>query len=196
MVRWILLGALFALLLPACEQRQAPPSFTATDISAVDFGRDFRLTDHHGHVRQLADFKGKVVVLFFGYSHCPDVCPTTLSTMAGVMKRLGKHASKIQVLLVTLDPERDTQAVLAQYVPFFHPSFLGLYGDTAATAKVSADFHVYAKRQDTGSKAGYTLDHSAGSYVFDPSGKLRLYLDYGQNVDAITQDLLLLLKLK
>lgn len=194
MTKQMLLGLLLVLLLPACEQRQPAPPFTATDISAADFGRDFRLTDHHGRARQLSDFRGKVVLLFFGYTYCPDICPTTMSTMVKVIKRLGKDAGKVQVLFVTLDPARDTRAVLARYVPFFHPGFLGLYGDTGATAKVAADFRVYAKRQQGASANGYTLDHSAGSYVFDQNGKLRLYLDYGQSVDAIAQDLRLLLK--
>ena len=129
---------ILALLLAGCDKLGTkPPSFQNTDLTGLDYAQDFALTDHTGKPRSLADFKGKVVVMFFGYTQCPDVCPTTMAEMAGVMKELGPQADQVQVLFVTVDPERDTQALLAQYVPAFDPHFLGLYGDAAATAKVA-----------------------------------------------------------
>lgn len=187
--RRLAMGAALALLF-AC----APEPFLGTDITGADYGQDFHLADHHGKPRSLADFRGRAVVLFFGYTHCPDVCPTTLSEAALAMKALGEDAKRVQVLLITLDPERDTREVLAQYVPAFHPDFLGLWGDSAATAKVARDFKVFYQKQPGGTPGGYTLDHSAGTFVFDPSGRLRLYFGYGKGGDALVHDLRLLLK--
>jgi protein SCO1 len=192
------LHALFALLIAVasisgCDQLSSAKKFHSTDITGVDFGTDFKLTDHNGQVRTLADFKGKAVVMFFGYTHCPDVCPTTLSEVAQALNIIGDKASKVQVLFVTVDPARDTQSLLAQYVPAFNPGFLGLYGDEAATAKVAKDFRVfYQKHQKKGAKS-YDVDHTAGTYVFDQSGKLRLFMSYGQGAEKIAQDLQALL---
>ncbi len=182
----LLLPVLLALLAGCGPQR---PEFKGTDVTGVDWGRDFHLTDHTGKPRSLTDFRGKVVVLFFGYTHCPDVCPTTLSEMGAVMKRLGKDAERVQVLFATLDPARDTPALLAQYVPQFNPAFLGLYGDEAATRQTAQEFKVFYQKQDTGSKGGYTLDHSANTYVFDPAGHLRLLFGFGTGVDPIVHDI-------
>lgn len=189
MLRWPAIWAALALL-SAC----APEPFLGTDITGADYGKDFHLTDHYGKPRSLADFRGRAVLLFFGYTRCPDVCPTTLSEAALAMKALGEDAKRVQVLFVTLDPERDTRELLAQYVPAFHPDFLGLSGDSAATAKVARDFKVFYQKQPGGTPGGYTLDHSAGSFVFDPSGRLRLYFGYGKGGDALTHDLRILLK--
>lgn len=182
--------ALLLTLLIACSE---PQRFNATDMTGADFGADFALTDHTGQPKRLADFSGKVVVLFFGYTQCPDVCPTNMGALDGVMKQLGPDAGRVQVLFITLDPERDTQELLAQYVPAFHPSFLGLRGDAAATAAVAKSFKVFFQKQPGKTAGSYTVDHSAGTYVFDPKGRLRLYVTHGATPDKITQDIKALL---
>ena len=136
-----------AALIVGCDSSFKAPAFQLTDVTGAEFARDFQLTDHNGKPRTLADFKGKVVVVFFGYTHCPDVCPTTMSELALVMKELGKDADRLQVLFITVDPERDTPAVLSQYVPAFHPDFLGLYGDADATARTAKEFKVIYQKQ-------------------------------------------------
>ncbi|HQR03897.1 MAG: SCO family protein [Proteobacteria bacterium] len=177
---------LVLLALAACSSKV---TFNATDITGVDWGRDFHLRDSTGKPRQLADFRGKVVVVFFGYTHCPDVCPTTLSTLRTVMDALGTDAGKVQVLFVTLDPERDTPEILAQYVPAFYPSFLGLTGDPAQIAATAKEFKVFYQRQEGKAPGSYTLDHTASSFVFDPAGRLRLYVSPGQSAEKIVEDL-------
>ncbi|MCY1240518.1 Cytochrome oxidase Cu insertion factor, SCO1/SenC/PrrC family [Cupriavidus oxalaticus] len=186
--RFSLLAAL-ALALAACGQQKA--SFRNVDISgAADFGKDFSLPDHNGKVRTIADFKGKAVVMFFGYTHCPDVCPTTMAELKAVMEQLGPDADRVQVLFVTVDPERDTQALLAQYVPAFDPRFLGLRpADDAALQKLAKDFKVFYAKVPGSSPNNYTVDHSAGSYVFDPEGRLRLFIRHGQGPEPIAHDL-------
>ena len=179
------------LLLAACSP--PPVSFKSSDITGVDWGRRLSLTDHNGQARQLADFKGKVVVLFFGYTQCPDVCPTTLLAMREVQKRLGERGSRVQVLFVTLDPERDTAQLLARYVTAFDPSFIGLRGDEATTTAVARDFKVFFAKQAGRTPDSYTLDHSTGSFVFDPQGRLRLLVRHGERPDSIAADLRLLL---
>ncbi|QOT76923.1 SCO family protein [Cupriavidus basilensis] len=181
--------ALCALLLAACGQQKA--SFKNVDITGgSEFGKDFVLTDHNGKVRSIGDFKGKAVVMFFGYTHCPDVCPTTMAELKAVMEQLGPDADKVQVLFVTVDPERDTQALLAQYVPAFDSRFLGMRpADDAALQKVAKDFKVFYAKVPGTSPNNYTMDHSAGSYVFDPSGKLRLFIRHGQGPEPIVHDL-------
>ena len=169
------------------------PKFALTDVTGVGFGKELNLTDHNGKPRTLADFRGKVVTVFFGFTHCPDVCPTTLAEMAQVMKALGPDADKLQVLFVTVDPERDTPAVLKQYVPSFDPSFLGLYGDAEATARAAKEFKVfYQKQQDK--NGGYSMDHSAGTFVLDREGRLRLFAQYGQGPEALVHDIRILLR--
>lgn len=179
--------ALSFLVLAGCSPQRA--EFEGTDITGVDWGTDFQLNDHTGKPRALADFRGKVVVMFFGYTHCPDVCPTTLSEMASVMKRLGKDAERVQVLFVTLDPARDKPELLAQYVPSFNASFLGLVGSEEQTQKVAQDFKVYFRKQETASKVGYTLDHAANTFIFDPAGRLRLLFGFGSGQEKITHDI-------
>ena len=174
------------LLLAGCDQ---PPAFKSTDISGAAWGKDFSLTDHQGQPRKLADYKGKAVVLFFGYTQCPDVCPTTLSSMREVLKLLGDDANRVQVLFATLDPSRDTQELLAQYVPQFHPSFIGLRGDETATATLAKDFKVFYSKQPGSTPTSYTIDHSTGSYAFDPQGRLRLLLRHGEAPASIAADL-------
>lgn len=181
---------LIALLLSACGREL--PAFRNTDISGAAFGRRLELTDHNGRRRRLEDFRGQAVVLFFGYTACPDVCPTTLAKFAEVMKVLGSAAGKVQVLFVTLDPERDTAGRLRQFVPWFDARFLGLYGDRAATDAAAKEFRIYSARQEGGG-LGYVLDHSAGAYVFDPAGRLRLYVGDTASAADIAADLHLLL---
>ena len=180
----------FTLLLAGCDKLSSrPPSFQNTDITGIDYARDFALTDHNGKPRTLADFKGKVVVMFFGYTQCPDVCPTTMAEMANVVKELGPAGKDVQVLFVTVDPERDKRELLAQYVPAFNPTFLGLSGDAAATAKVTREFKVYYAKVPGATPDGYSMDHTAGSYVFDRNGKVRLFLRHGKGAATIVPDL-------
>jgi len=178
----VLLAAVVAFL-AACGPQG--PKFRSTDITGADFGKQLALTGHDGKPRTLADFRGKAVVLFFGYTHCPDVCPTTLADMAAVMKRLGTDAARVQVLFVTLDPERDTAAVLAQYAPAFDPSFLGLTGDAAAIERAAREFKIFYEKHSGSAPDVYSIDHSAQSYVIDPQGRLRLFV----RQDRIAQDL-------
>ena len=179
-----------ALGLSGCDKLASKPaSFQNTDVTGLQYAQDFALTDQNGKPRTLADFKGKVVVMFFGYTQCPDVCPTTMAELAGVMKELGPLADQVQVLFVTVDPERDTQALLAQYVPAFDKRFLGLYGDAAATAKVAKEFKVFYAKVPGKEPGSYSMDHTAGSYVFDKNGKVRLFLRHGQGAAPIVHDL-------
>ena len=187
----LLLGVLGVL--SGCDTTAKVEAFKSTDITGADFGKDFHLTDHNGKARSLADFKGKLVVLFFGYTHCPDVCPATLAELALVMKQLGEDAKKVQVLFVTVDPERDTPQLLAQYVPSFDPGFLGLYGDLDATARTAKEFKVVHQKVAGSRPDNYTMDHSAGTYVFDQSGRLRLFVSYGRGAPVMLHDLRLLL---
>lgn len=184
---------MLSVMLAACG-RHSGDEYRAMDITGIDYGRDFHLTDHNGKPRSLPDFKGKVVVLFFGYTHCPEICPTTLTDLALALKRLGKDAENVQVLFVTIDPERDTPQLLAQYVPAFNPTFLGLYGDNAATARTAAEFHVTYGKHPSGNSGNYDMDHTAGAFVFDRNGNLRLYTGYGQTAGDYAHDLSLLLK--
>jgi len=187
MIRLLLL--VLALLLAGCDSQ---PKFGNTDISAAGYATDFALTDHNGKPRTMADFRGKAVVIFFGYTQCPDVCPTTMTGMAEAMKLLGADADKVQVLFVTVDPERDTPQLLAQYVPVFNPGFLGLYADAQTTAKTAQAFRIFYKKQPGSTPTTYTVDHTAGSYVYDPQGQLRLYIKHGEKPEVIAKDLKLL----
>lgn len=186
----------FAAVLAGCERPPAPPppAFAATDLTGAPWGRDFQFADHQGRLRKLADFRGKAVMLFFGYTHCPDVCPTALADMAQVRARLGADGEKVQGLFVTLDPQRDTPQLLRQYVPAFDPTFLGLSGDEATTATTAADFKVFFARQKPDAGGHYTVDHSGGIYVFDPQGRLRLVMMPGLSAEAMAADIGQLLK--
>lgn len=191
--------AAVALLLAACgEQPGAPASpYHSTDITSVEWGRDFRLTDHNGQPRSLADFQGKVVMMFFGFTNCPDVCPTTLADMAQVVRKLGASGERVQGILVTVDPARDTPRALARYVTAFHPAFLGLRGDERATQELAKEFKAfYAAREPQRGQGHdhYMVDHTRAIYVFDRSGKLRLLMSSGRTVDEMTADVALLLK--
>ena len=179
-----------ALVLGACSE---PSRFISTDLSTVTWGKDFSLGDHHGKPARLADFRGKVVVMFFGYTQCPDVCPTTLSGLRETMALLGPDAERVQVLFVTVDPARDTPALLAQYVPAFHPAFIGLYADEKTIAATAKEFKVFYARQPGKTPDSYSVDHSTGSYVFDPDGRLRLLLRHGEAPANVAADLKALL---
>lgn len=182
---------LLLVVMSGCEKARLPSPFHASDIRAMFTEADFRLTDHNGKTRTLADFRGKTVALFFGYTHCPDVCPTTLADLARAMELLGKDADRVQVLFITVDPERDKPEVLVQYVPAFHPSFLGLYGDAPATAQAARAFYVEYLKQPTTS--GYNMDHSVGTFLIDPNGKVRLRAPLAQRADWLADDIRLLL---
>lgn len=181
-----------SLLVAACDA--GGPQFKSTDITGVDYGRALELTDHHGKARRLEDFRGKAVVLTFGFTHCPDVCPTTLADMAQVMRQLGADAERVQVLFVTVDPERDSQEALAQYVPAFDARFLGLRGDLEATRRVAKEFKVYFEKRPGATPGAYSVDHSAQSYVLDPQGRLRLFVRHGRIAEDLAPDLRVLLK--
>jgi len=180
------------LALGACQQGK--PDFRATDITGASFGQDFALTDHTGKPRALADFRGRVVVMFFGFTHCPDVCPATLAELAAAVKKLGTDGDKVQVLLVTVDPERDTPQVLSQYVTAFDPRFLALRGTAEETARVAKEFKIIYQKVAGARPDSYTMDHSAGTYIFDTQGRLRLYVSYGQGPEVFAHDIALLLK--
>lgn len=184
-------AALFALA--GCQPAPQPPAFQATDITGATFARDFRLTDHTGRQRTLADFRGKVVAVFFGYTHCPDVCPTTLADFAAALKLLGPDAARVQVIFVTLDPQRDTPEILRQFVPAFNPGFLGMYTDPDTLAQLAKEYKVVYQKTSVKAADDYLIDHSAGTYIYDPRGHLRLLVPYGSAPEAIAHDLKILL---
>ncbi|MFN3750019.1 MAG: SCO family protein [Thiobacillus sp.] len=184
---------LVVFALAGCQPAPPAPTFQATDITGAPFARDFRLTDHHGRTRTLADFRGKVVAVFFGYTHCPDVCPTTLSDFAAALRQLGPLAERVQVIFVTVDPARDTPDLLRQFVPAFHPTFLGMYTDAASLGRLASEFKVVYQKSSVKAADDYLIDHSAGTYVYDTKGNLRLLMPYGSSPDAIANDLKTLL---
>ena len=183
-----------ALLLGACSE-SSKPSYTAIDVTGADYAKDFALTDHNGKARTLKDFQGKIVVMFFGYTQCPDVCPTSLTELAAVKKILGADGDKLQGLFITVDPERDTPEIMKAYMANFDPSFLALYADNPEKlAALAKDYKVYYKKVEGKSKGSYTMDHSAGMYVYDTQGRLRLYSRYGSGAGALAVDIQLLLR--
>ena len=175
-------------MLAACN---GGPKFKSTDITGVNYGKSLELPDTQGRVRHLEDFRGKAVVLFFGFTHCPDVCPTTLADLAGVMKSLGADADRVQVVFVTVDPERDTPQDLDNYVHAFNPRFIALRGDPAATQRVAKEFKIYYEKRKQGDT--YTVDHSAQSYVLDPQGRLRLLVRQDRLAADLPHDLKVIL---
>ena len=186
---WLGAGGLLAACAPS------KPQFRGVDITGADYAKDFQLTDFNGQARSMQDFKGKVVVMFFGYTQCPDVCPTTMTEMAQVKQKLGADGDKLQVLFVSVDPERDTPVVLKEYMASFDPSFLALYADSPEKlAALAMDYKVYFKKAEGKTPTSYTVDHSAQSYIYDPQGRLRLFSRYGMPVDQVTEDVKLLLK--
>lgn len=185
-LRAVAISVALVALAAACS----PPdkgTFTALDITGATYARDFSLLDAEGRTRTLADYRGKVVLVFFGFTQCPDVCPTALARAADVMQRLGPAAARVQVIFVTIDPERDSAVVLREYTRAFHPSFIGLHADVATTAATARDFKVFYAKVPTGKS--YTMDHSTISYVFDPKGHLRLAVKHSQDAASVAQDL-------
>ena len=178
--------------LTACSKGK--PEFRGVDISEVDYARDIALPDHNGQQRSLKDFRGKVVVVFFGYTQRPDVCPTTMQEMAEVKKLLGPDGDRLQSIFVTVDPERDTPEMLKAYMGNFDPTFLALRGTPEQTTAVAKDFKIYFKKVDGQTPTSYTMDHSAGSYIYDTQGRLRVYYRYGSGVEALAADVRTLLK--
>ncbi len=191
--RRFLAFAAAAALAAGCSDAPETPRFRLTDVTGASFGKELALTDHNGQRRTLADFRGKTVAVFFGFTHCPDVCPTTLVEMAAVMKELGPGAERLQVLFVTVDPERDTAEVLQRYVPAFHPSFLGLTGTAEEIAHAAKEFKIFFQKQKLPA-GGYTMDHSAGTYILDGEGRLRLFAQYGVGAPTLLHDIRQLLK--
>jgi protein SCO1 len=179
-------------LFSACsEQKQA---FTSIDLTGANYAKDFELTDHNGQVRHRNDFAGKVVVMFFGYTQCPDVCPTTMLELAEIKKTLGKDGDRLQALFVTIDPERDTPEILKAYMVNFDPTFLALRTTPEKLAELAKDYKVYYKKVPGKTPTSYTMDHSAGSYVYDTKGQLRLFTRYGTGAAALAADIRQLLK--
>jgi len=180
-----------ALVLGGCDS--GGPQFKSTDLSGAPYGKTLALTGHDGRPRTLADFRGKVVVLFFGFTQCPDVCPTTLAEVARAMTALGADAERVQVLFVTLDPERDTPEILSRYVPAFDPRFLGLYGDLEATRAVAKEFKIFFEKNPGTTPGSYSIDHSAQTYVLDTQGRLRLFVRHERLATDLPHDVRLLL---
>jgi protein SCO1/2 len=185
-------SAVLAIALVACNPDK--PSFKAIDITGADYARGFTLSDHNGQTRSLSDFKGQVVVVFFGYTQCPDVCPTSMTELAEVKRLLGAKGGKLQGVFVTVDPARDTPEMLKAYMANFDPSFLAFIPTPEQLAVVAKDFKVYYKKVDGKTPTSYTMDHSAGSYVFDAQGNLRLFSRYGSGPQALADDISTLLK--
>ncbi len=188
------LSGLAAAGLAACDRGPAGGAgFKAVDITGAEYGRDFELSDADGKVRRLADFKGQVVVVFFGFTHCPDVCPTTLLELAAVKKALGADGARVQGVFITVDPDRDTPALLKAYVDNFGAGFVALRGTPEQTQAVARQFKVFYAKVPGSTESSYSVDHTAGSYVFDAKGRLRLFTRYGTGAEALTQDIKLLL---
>jgi protein SCO1/2 len=192
LMAWTGLAALAGTGLAACSEKK--PSFNAVDITGADYAKGFTLSDADGRQRTLADFKGKVVVMFFGYAQCPDVCPTTMSEMAQVKQQLGRDGDKLQVLFVTVDPERDTPPVLTAYMGAFDPGFVALIPTPEQLPALAKDYKVYYKKVEGKTPTSYSMDHSAASFVYDTEGRVRLYARYGAGVPAMVSDLKALLK--
>ncbi|TAF88144.1 MAG: SCO family protein [Curvibacter sp.] len=194
-IQFIAAGAVLASaggLLSACSESK--PKFSSVDVTGASYAKDFEMTDHNGKVRRLADFKGKVVVMFFGYTQCPDVCPTSMAELAEVKKALGADGDKLQGIFVTVDPARDTPEVLKGYMENFDPTFLALYTTPEKLEALAKDFKVYYKRVNGQTPTSYTMDHSAGSYIYDTQGNLRLFTRYGSGAQVLATDIKQLLK--
>ncbi len=196
MKRVFLMVALAAGLLAGCDRPggAAPKaSFKAVDITGAEYARELSLPDADGNLRTLADFKGKVTLVFFGYTQCPDVCPTTLAELAAVKRELGKDGDRVQGVFVSVDPQRDTPQILKAYMASFDPGFVALRGTPEQTQAAARSFKVFYAQVPGKTEGTYTVDHTAGTYVFDASGKVRLFVRYGSGAEALTHDLKLLL---
>jgi len=190
--RFLLALGLAALMpLAACDKTPGNASvpYNAVDITGATYGRTLSLPDADGRTRTLADFKGKIVVVFFGFTQCPDVCPGTLAELAQVKKSLGPDGDKVQGVFITVDPARDTPEVLKGYVSSFDPGFVALRGTPEQTAATAKDFKVYFAKVPGKSEGSYSVDHTAGAFVFDTKGQVRLFTKYGSGAEALTSDL-------
>ncbi len=190
--RSLVLGLMAAAGLAACSPDK--PAFRGVDITGAEYAKDFALPDQHGQVRSIKDFAGKAVVVFFGYTQCPDVCPTTLQELQQVKRLLGADGERLQAIFVTVDPERDTSELLKAYMESFDPAFVALRPGPEQLQALLKDFKIYAKKVEGKTATSYTMDHSAQSYLYDPQGRLRLYSRYGSGPQAMADDLRLLLK--
>jgi protein SCO1 len=187
------LAALAAATLSGCQRAAPPHRFNAVDLTGATYAQGFDLPDFEGKPRTLADFRGKVTLVFFGYTQCPDACPTTMAELSGILKTLGPDASRVQVVFITVDPSRDTPALLKNYVTNFRPDFLALRGDEAQTNKVVKDFKVVVEKVPGKTADSYTIDHTAGTYVFDPQGRIRLFASQSLEPALLTADIQALL---
>lgn len=181
-----------AALLAGCDSSK--PAFKGVDITGADYAQGLELSDQHGQVRTLRDFAGRVVIVFFGYTQCPDVCPTSMQELAQVKQLLGADGDKLQGVFVTVDPERDTAELLKAYMEAFDPGFVALRPTPEQLPEVAKAFKIYYKKVEGKTPTSYTMDHSAGSYTFDAKGRVRLYNRYGSGAQALADDVKLLLK--
>jgi protein SCO1/2 len=188
----VIFASVFLIFLSACSPDKV--QFKSIDLTGADYAKDFALPDQNGQVRGIRDFAGKVVVVFFGFTQCPDVCPTSMVELAGIKKSLGADAGKLQAIFISVDPERDTAEILKAYMANFDPAFLALRPSMAQLPVIAKDFKIYYKKVEGKTPTSYSMDHSAGSYVYDPKGRLRLYYRYGSGAELLTQDIQLLLK--
>lgn len=187
--RTVIAATLAAAMLAACSDgKEAAPSFAGIDITGADYATGFDLTDQFGQRRTLADFQGKVVLVFFGFTQCPDVCPTTLTEIAQVKQALGADGERVQGIFISVDPERDTPEIMKQYMASFDPSFLALHAPLEQLPDVAKSFKIYYKKVEGKTPTSYTMDHSAGTYVYDPQGRIRLYHRYGSGVQGLIAD--------
>ena len=170
------------------------PQFKSIDLTGADYARDFSLLDQNGQLRTVKDFAGKIVVVFFGFVQCPDVCPTSMAELSEVKRLLGTDGNRLQAIFITVDPERDTPELLKAYMANFEPTFLALRPTPAELVQVAKDFKIYYKKVDGKTKGSYSMDHSAGSYIYDPKGQIRLYSRYGSGADVVASDIRLLMK--
>ncbi|MBA4260553.1 MAG: SCO family protein [Comamonadaceae bacterium] len=184
----VTLGALGWLTLSGCTERPSKAVFSGIDISGATYATGFSLTDHNGQPRTLADFKGKVVVVFFGFTQCPDVCPTAMGELAEARRLLGADGERLQGLFISVDPERDTPEIMKQYMASFDPSFLALYAAPEDLPALAKSYGIYYKKVDGPTPTSYTVDHSAGSYVYDPQGRIRLYHRYNSGAQVLADD--------
>ena len=188
--------ALVASLLGLSACLEPKPSFKGVDITGADYAKELNLPDQNGQVRKIKDFSGKLVVVFFGYTQCPDVCPTTMQELAEVKRLLGPDGEKLQAVFVTVDPERDTTELLKAYVENFDASFVALRPTQEQLPAIAKEFKIYFKRVEGKTSTSYTMDHSAGSYTFDTQGRVRLFSRYGMGAQALADDFKMLLKNK
>lgn len=187
---------LAAGMLTSCTDKEAPVErkFNSVDLTGADYAKDFALTDHHGQARTLKDFRGKIVTVFFGFTQCPDVCPTTMAELSEVKRLLGPDAGKLQAIFISVDPERDTPEVMKAYMRNFDPTFLAMRPSAEQLAAVAKEFKTYYKKVDGRTQDSYSMDHTAGSYIYDTKGRVRLYARYGSGAQALAADIQLLIQ--